>query len=407
MLSDAKRIVHVLDGVIERLDRFSTKGYSASGLHVEVLAASRQLPAAVNVCIEGFTPESLRSTAKPRIVIAFECPAGTSIAPNHLPLIESMRTCLGATWEPASSLEGLVGLASARIAARPMHDLSLPSLDDLSATVIVLAAVDAAADAIQEAVAKCGPGGLEKTNPKAVNKATNPSDLFRAVKAGDANAVRALVEAGASVHVRKPSRAGAHEPTALEIAAEHGHTDVARVLVDAGAEIQDALDIAVIKGHAQVAQMLLGSGVAVGARTLNAAARGGMSELVAQLLARGIRPDGETLELACWRCTPATVRALVDADASIGQALVQASARGDEAIVQLLLDRGATLNGKALYTAVCRGHDAVARMLISAGVDVNYRDPSAYSTALDCTRNEEIAALLRAAGGSKAMDLPP
>jgi hypothetical protein len=60
-----------------------------------------------------------------------------------------------------------------------------------------------------------------------------------------------------------------------------------------------------------------------------------------------------------------------------GNALQAASVRGHEAVVKMLLDKGAEVNaqgghyGNALYAASSRGHEAVVKMLLVKGADVN------------------------------------
>jgi ankyrin repeat protein len=96
--------------------------------------------------------------------------------------------------------------------------------------------------------------------------------------------------------------------------------------------------------------------------------------------------DGLTL-LCLWardNGRDAIVKLLVDKGADVnaqggeyGNALQAASYEGHEAVVRLLLDKGANVNAQGggysngLQAASCRGHEAVVRLLVDKGADVN------------------------------------
>ncbi len=125
-----------------------------------------------------------------------------------------------------------------------------------------------------------------------------------AVRAGDADAVRAQVAAGADVNARD-----GHGQTGLMVAAHCGHEAVVRVLVDAGAQLDasakyglTALMLAVVAGHESVARLLAEAGADLTPRGTEApgfagktahdlAAARGMHALAARLAPR-TRPPG-------------------------------------------------------------------------------------------------------------------
>ena len=128
----------------------------------------------------------------------------------------------------------------------------------------------------------------------------------RAIRHGDAAAVRALIADGAVVDARD-----AHGQTGLMRVAHLGHLDVARVLVDAGADLNAAAKftltarmLAIVAGHADIARCLLDAGADVDVRGSGApgfagktaadlaAARGDL-DLAAALRSRGTGPTGQ------------------------------------------------------------------------------------------------------------------
>ena len=84
----------------------------------------------------------------------------------------------------------------------------------------------------------------------------------RAVRDGDAAAVRELIQAGADLHARDR-----HGQTALMLAAHDGHREVVELLVAGGADLNvaakynlSALMLAIVAGHAAVARVLAEAG---------------------------------------------------------------------------------------------------------------------------------------------------
>ena len=84
----------------------------------------------------------------------------------------------------------------------------------------------------------------------------------RAIRRGDAVAVRALIAEGAAIDARD-----SHGQSGVMVAAHLGHVDCVRALVEAGANLNaaakftlTALMLAVVAGHDEVARCLLDAG---------------------------------------------------------------------------------------------------------------------------------------------------
>jgi ankyrin repeat protein len=89
---------------------------------------------------------------------------------------------------------------------------------------------------------------------------TREDELLRAVRQGDLAAVRALLDAGVSANTKYR-----YDRTALSFAADRGHLEVARLLLERGADV-DARDTfyqmtplgaAAGKGHAEIVRLML------------------------------------------------------------------------------------------------------------------------------------------------------
>lgn len=268
-------------------------------------------------------------------------------------------------------------------------------------------------------------GWLAGSPARAAGAAAGGSDLFAAIRNGDAAAVRSLLKAGADLESRNEAgdtplmsaawqadagllelllRAGARlnatnqaGVTALLRAAPFH--EPARLLVEAGADVRarslmgnTALLLAARQhGNAATAKLLLDRGADV-----NATNAFGASALMAAVAA-------EDLDLA---------RLLLDRGADVNavpamseegflwgggrSALGWAAFRGHAPLVKLLLARGARVDalsimGSALTQAGWAGHAGVARLLLEAGAPVDQRDLIAHYTPLHWAASSEHA----------------
>lgn len=178
--------------------------------------------------------------------------------------------------------------------------------------------------------------GVERTS-MAVHAAAEGrppgNDLLEAARAGDAAAVRALLQTGTEVNAARGDGI-----TALHLAAEHGHAEAARTLLDAGAAVERGtrigrytpLHLAARGGHGDVVALLLDAGADPLAATTNsratalhlASAAVGGQRAVAALLDHGADPDAR--------------------EASAGQTpLIFAAAANRAEAIAVLLDEGA------------------------------------------------------------------
>ena len=112
-------------------------------------------------------------------------------------------------------------------------------------------------------------------------------DLFDAARRGDRSRVAQLLDAGVDVNAK-----ARYDMTALMFAADKGHLDVVRLLVERGADVNTAdtfyksraIDSALNNGHRHVAKFLLQHGSRGAARALNAGIRADDAELVKMAL---------------------------------------------------------------------------------------------------------------------------
>jgi ankyrin repeat protein len=238
-----------------------------------------------------------------------------------------------------------------------------------------------------------------------VARASGDGPLARAVKAGDLQAVRALLKAGADVNARSGDGA-----TPLLWAAHRSSLDIARALVEAGAAADAANDY--------------------GVTPLLQASRTGDAAMVDLLLRSGANPslahpEGETPLMAAARAgsVPA-VRALVSRGADVNAAesfqkttaLMWAAAEGHIDVVDLLLEAGADVDRQAHVTALTKrynadhptggftalmyaaraGNEALVRRLVARGADVNLKNGDGASAAMIAIYNDrfDVAATL-------------
>jgi hypothetical protein len=160
--------------------------------------------------------------------------------------------------------------------------------------------------------------------------AASNTDLFDAVRSGDAEKTKALLQADPKLAEARTEDGS----TALHLAALEGEAAVARVLLAGGAQVnarglreETPLHMAMYDGHREVAEVLLASGADVNARNtegetpLHLAARKGYGDLVELLVDHQADVDAKNKQDA----TP----------------LHAAAAAGQKTVVKLLLGRHA------------------------------------------------------------------
>jgi ankyrin repeat protein len=233
--------------------------------------------------------------------------------------------------------------------------------------------------------------------------------LFEAARAGKLATLRRLIAGGADVNAQARGRdnlLGYAEAsgTPLMAAAEGGHAEACRLLLDAGAKVNvcnangsTALMHAAAPGHVEVVRLLLEAGAEVdtldqqGRNALQVAAYAGHAPVVEALLDAGAAPNHKdsanrtsVLTWAAWHRHHDVVRRLLKAGADLeapdrfgNTPLITATAYADLAMVRLLLQAGANVNARndAGYTALMEAANPEkvdrARLLLRHGADVN------------------------------------
>jgi ankyrin repeat protein len=181
--------------------------------------------------------------------------------------------------------------------------------------------------------------------------------LGRLIAEGDADQVRAAVEAAPRLLTRTVERQGVGGWTPLHVAVAEGQADVVRVLVAAGADVtartehrRTPLHVA-LRAAPDLVPVLLELGALLDAPS--AAYLDDVDQL-GRHLADGTRPDDRAsgADLLSW--------------AALG---------GAASAARLLLERGADPDGGALHAAAGGGQRELVALLIAAGADVDRRDP--------------------------------
>jgi len=152
--------------------------------------------------------------------------------------------------------------------------------------------------------------------------------------------------------------------TALCLAAQNGHADIAKILLEAGADAEKEggggwlpLHEAAYHGSIDVARILIENGASVNSKTNQA-------EL--------------PIHLAIKKGNAELVRLLLDGGSDMSGTLHAAVPQGDEEMVRFLLDRGADVNEKEphwqdspLHSAARHGQASVVKVLLTAGADIH------------------------------------
>lgn len=235
--------------------------------------------------------------------------------------------------------------------------------------------------------------------------ASGDTPLTQAVKAGNVQAVRALITSGADVNVRSGDGS-----TPLLWAAHRSSPEIARALVAAGAAVDAANDFGITPllhasrtGDAAMVDLLLRAGANAarahpeGETPLMAAARAGSVPSVRLLLARGADVNAaETFQKTT--------------------ALMWAAAEGHREVVDLLLEAGADPNRQGHVTSLTKRHNAdhptggftalmlaarngdeeTVRRLVAGGANINLKNGDEASAAMIAIYNDrfDVAAAL-------------
>ncbi len=232
--------------------------------------------------------------------------------------------------------------------------------------------------------------------------------LLVAADEGDVEMVKTLLDEGANPNIR--ARRGGE--TAFMIAVERGNVDVAKLLAEKGADVNatsragfTALMVAARAKQAQMVRFLLDKGADV-----NRKGPFGCTALLLAIEGWPSQPSVSDKDLV------SIVSALADRGADVNvrddrkfTALLLALKEGKEAVVQILLDKGADVNmvaGKSdltpLMEAVAMGRPSIVKMLLKKGADVNAKKNgvTALSIAYANKNIELIQILTKAIQGS-------
>lgn len=220
-------------------------------------------------------------------------------------------------------------------------------------------------------------------------------------KEGDSTWVKSYLERGGDPNVK--SSAGV---SPLYLAAEAGHLDTVRILVEGGADVNQKADnvywldctpvlAAAYKGHDDIVEFLLENGAN---RDIYLSAISGDLEALGRYVEAGgdiaVRPSpgtdrpylsGQTLlHLATWKDSVAAVDFLLENGAEIeirdGKGhtpLHSAAAWNGKNVAQLLIERGANINAQSesaqtpLHCAARSGNLEIAQLLLDWGANIN------------------------------------
>ncbi|KAG8467389.1 hypothetical protein KFE25_000705 [Diacronema lutheri] len=195
--------------------------------------------------------------------------------------------------------------------------------------------------------------------------------LVLAAKAGHVDAVRVIL--GTNMPDADMRR------TALRLATRSGHAGVVELLLDSGAELSDdALIEAAACGSEDLLQLLIARGAERGRdEALVVAAERGATAAVRTLLAAGAGSLNPALKGAIDARHAPTVVALVDAGASAAEGLCHAALVGAPALVDLLIDRGASNLDQAFFIGAKAGQTAaVTRIVLCRAAEAEGTQPA-------------------------------
>jgi ankyrin repeat protein len=221
--------------------------------------------------------------------------------------------------------------------------------------------------------------------------ATGPTALHFAVRGIHLDIIHYLLEKGADLNVRD-----AEGTSPLDEAVWNGSIDAVAILLAHGARLNEAetktgatpINEAAYRGNTRVVQYLLQFHPDLDIRDkegyspLENAARRGKEAAAVLLLEAEPRPTSQSLKkvmsLAITKNEPVLAGDLLRRGAVASDALEDASLKGSDAIVGVLLDHGALMNQvnsgsgtTALYAAASFGKSNVVKLLLNRGASPN------------------------------------
>jgi ankyrin repeat protein len=309
---------------------------------------------------------------------------------------------------------------------KPLHYAARNGNLRMAATLLAGGAeIDARGNAGRTALHLAVVGGHLDLIPFLIEKGANvnsrdadgASPLDRAIERGSLDAVALLLAHGARLN---ESDAGTGA-TPVNQAAANGNIHLVQYLLQFHPDLaipdkrdNSPLDNAIRSGQEDVVVSVLEAGPAPGlGKAMEAATRKDEARVVEALLRQGapvdgILPSGYTpLDTAAFAGAIKVAGVLLDGKANPdltgrdGTAPIEdASEKGFESIVRMLLDHGAK-SGAALYAAASIGHMGVVKLLLERGANASVCGPNRktpYQAAVD-GGYDEVAALIRTHGG--------
>ena len=227
----------------------------------------------------------------------------------------------------------------------------------------------------------CGASNASIINERYMENNVQASALVSAAANGHGGIVRQLIKSGANVNSGTEIFGGFE--FALGGAAEAGHFDIAKILLENGADTGaiaargDALQRAAYSGHISIVELLLDHGADINQANglfggaIQGAVLGRHMDIVKILLGKGANID---LHKGQSRFSTSEVK---DCYTPLEAAVVI----GDIEMAQYLLTNGAEVvnAGKRtslLSTAASKGNEAILGILLNAGADIDYGDDS-------------------------------
>ena len=357
--------------------------------------------------------------------------AGTSATPLHIAIDEAEHEIVQLLLQYEADIEACDSIEERplHIAARRGHLATIGQLQDRGASlevenkygetpIITAAGTNAAAQNNGETVRALIKYGAH------VNGGTRTGDtaLTYAARQGNRGAVKPLIDAGADLHV-----ANEDNETALHAAVESGDAVIVQILLTAGAKpnrktVNDLAPLHLAIRNEDVTRVLLEHGAEVDCLTsisetpLHLCSRGesDVTRVVDLLLKHGaniesVNAEGRTpLHYAVRWGKIETIESLIQRGASmsartlIGQWPLHLAVLNDSSIVQFLLDKGCSVEGKtykrtmALHVAAMANAPEIARLLLQQGTKIDSQDDEGCSALhiTACYGHDELTSLL-------------